>query len=373
MTTMAVLVGSGFYLASALGVGGTAAQGTVLSASDLGKVVSIRTNANLVSSNSIMHIGDGLIVDTDNDGLFGDETAATQTDNDRFVNSTVTYADGSTSNVTLELVSLSDGTQVILLADNGANAVNAVSSSITSITLGTFDTTFDNRYDQDNFNNIITNNVVCFCDNTLIQTPGGERLIAELAAGDEVVAAESGVQKIVWIGRRALTTAELVASPHFKPVRIPAGALGLNTPRTDLFVSPQHRMLLVSKTAKRMFGETEIFVPAIKLVGTNGIEQASSVGPVTYAHILFDTHQIVFANGAPAESLYLGRQALQALSDEASGEVFEIFPTLGAGAPTMPLARQTIQKKSLIDKLLERHRRNCKELVLLEHPTGSAG
>jgi hypothetical protein len=364
---MAVLVGSGFYLSTALGVGGVAAEGTVLSAADLGQVYDIQTDGTLSPGNNAMNAGDSFVVDTDDDGDFLDEAATTQTDNDRYVNSTVTYADGSTSNVTLELISLSDGTQAILVNDAAANNINAASDEIQSITLGTFNTRFNNRYNQANFNNEITNTVVCFCDKTLIRTPTGERRIGTLTVGDAVKTAEDGNQKIVWIGKRTLSSAQLVASPHLKPVRIRAGALGQGIPRSDLLVSPQHRILLVTKIAERMFGQKEIFVPAIKLLGAEGIEQVTSVAPVTYSHVLFEKHQVVFANGAQAESLYTGPEALQALSDEARKEIFEILPELQRRRGlAFPLARPVVQKQALVSKLLARHRQNRKPLVLLE-------
>lgn len=369
---MAVLVGNGFYLSTALGVGGTAAEGAVLSASTLGKVYNIRTNGSTVPGNAAINIGDSVIVDTDDDGSFADETSTTQTDNDRYINSTVTYADGSTSNVTLELISLSDGTQAILVNDGAANSINAASDQIQSITLGTFDTAFNNRYNQANFTNSITNTVVCFCEKTRVRTPTGERKIEDLIVGDEVTTAQNGAQKIVWIGQQKLSSAQLVASPHLKPVCIRAGALGERVPETDLLVSPQHRILIVSKIAKRMFGQKKIFVPAIKLVGADNIEQVASVAPVTYFHILFETHQAIFANGALAESLHTGPNALQALHEKAREEIFEIFPDLKATGQAVPLSHPTVEKQALVSRFLTRHKQNHKQLVQLEPSDGSS-
>lgn len=367
---MALLVGDGFYLPTALGVAGVAAQGTVLTSADLGQVYSIQTNANLAGSNSIMHTGDGIVVDTDDDGDFTDEASTTQTDNDRYIDSVVTYADGSSSTVTLELITLSNGSQAILMNDGSTNSVNAAADEIQTITLGTFNTRFDNRYHQGNFNNTITNTVVCFCEQTLLQTPSGEQKIGNLKAGDEIVTAKEGTQKIAWIGKRTVTTAQLVASPHLKPIRIRAGALEDGVPSTDLLVSPQHRILLVSKIAERMFGQKEILVPAIKLVGSKGIEQVTSAAPVTYTHLMFDKHQIVFANGAPAESLFTGPQALKALSDEAREEIAEIFPELKQGVHKMRMAHPSVQKQVLVNKLVARHAKNNKQLVSLDIMSG---
>lgn len=275
-----------------------------------------------------MNAGDSFVVDTDDDGDFSDEASTTQSDNDRYINSTVTYADGSTSNVGLELITLSDGTQAILVNDAAAGRINGASDEIQSITLGTFDPTFGDRYNQANFNNAITNSVVCFCEKTFVRTPTSEQTIGTLKVDDEVVTAQDGAQKVIWIGKRELSTAELVASPPLRPVRICAGALGGGVPRTDPYVSPQHRILIRSKIAERMFGQKEVFGPAIKLIGAEGIDQVTSFAPVTYVHVLFERHQIILANGAVAESLYTGPSALQALPQASRDEIFAIFPEL---------------------------------------------
>ena len=337
-----ILVGNGFYLPTALSVGGVDAEGTLISAGDLSQVFDIQTDGSLEGGVNAMNVGDSIVVDTNDDGDFSDETPTAQTDNDRYTGSTITYADGSTSNATLELISLSDGTQAILVNGGAANRINAASDQIQSITLGTFSNAFEDRYNQANFNNTITNTVVCFCRKTRVLTPSGEQEIETLAVGDEVITAEDGARKVVWIGERTLSTAQLVASPHLRPVRIRAGALGEGVPRTDLLVSPQHRLLAVSKIAERMFGQREIFIPAIKLVGTAGIEEEISFAPVCYVHILLEKHQVIFANGAPAESLHTGPNALRAMTDEVRQEILEIFPEVEDTEQVEDLARPTV-------------------------------
>ena len=154
-----ILVGNGFYLPTALSVGGVDAEGTLISAGDLSQVFDIQTDGSLEGGVNAMNVGDSIVVDTNDDGDFSDETPTTQTDNDRYTGSTITYADGSTSNATLELISLSDGTQAILVNGGAANRINAASDQIQSITPGTFSNTFEDRYNQANFNNTITNTV----------------------------------------------------------------------------------------------------------------------------------------------------------------------------------------------------------------------
>ena len=57
---------------------------------------------------------------------------------------------------------------------------------------------------------------------------------------------------------------------------------------------------------------------------------------VSYVHLLFDRHEIVAAEGAAAESLHTGPEALKALSPAARAEIAALFPDL-ARPPARPL------------------------------------
>ena len=98
-------------------------------------------------------------------------------------------------------------------------------------------------------------------------------------------------------------------------------------PAQDLLVSPQHRILIRSHIAQRMFGSSEVLVAAKQLLAINGIEQIAA-DAVTYFHILFDQHEIVVSNGAETESLYTGPQALRSVGPAARQEILDLFPQL---------------------------------------------
>ncbi|AWD23412.1 hemolysin [Fuscovulum blasticum] len=170
--------------------------------------------------------------------------------------------------------------------------------------------------------------LACFSRGTLITTQVGEVPVDQLRQGDLVLTRDNGYQPVRWIGSRLIDAATLKMNPHLRPIRIHAGALGNGMPLTDLLVSPQHRILVNSVVALRMFGEHEVLVAAKHLADLPGIEVADDVETVEYWHFLMDRHQVVLSNGAATESLFTGPEALKSLSEQARAEVLEIFPEL---------------------------------------------
>ncbi|MFS4582698.1 Hint domain-containing protein [Phaeobacter sp. C3_T13_0] len=169
--------------------------------------------------------------------------------------------------------------------------------------------------------------IVCFCNGTLIDTANGPRAIETLAPGDMIVT-ETGLKPLRWIGKRKVTSVQMAGNEKLRPVRIEAGALGLGLPNRPLQVSRQHRMLVRSRVAQRMFGETEVLIPAIRLTALPGIYVTETQDHVSYFHMLFDDHEIVQANGAPSESLLVTERSLTALSPTAQDELTLLFPDL---------------------------------------------
>ena len=110
-----------------------------------------------------------------------------------------------------------------------------------------------------------------------------------------------------------------------------------------------------------MFGAREILVPAIKLLSIEGVEQSRSFKPVTYVHVLCRDHQIIFAEGLPCESLYLGNQAQHALDPAACHELEAILP--GAFSQAMAAARPIIEAKGKVNQLILRHAKNGLEFL----------
>jgi len=206
-------------------------------------------------------------------------------------------------------------------------------------------------------------NVICFCAGTLIETEHGPRPIETLVPGDMILTLDHGLQPLRWIGRNQLAPTALRIAPNLRPIRIAAGALGRDLPAQDLRVSPQHRILMRSNIAERISGAREVLIAAKHLVGLPGISVDETPAAVEYLHLLFDGHEVVFANGAEAESLYTGPQALRSLSHEARAELFTLFPELSRNEVPPPAARPLTNGK-IGRKLTERHLKNGKPIVM---------
>lgn len=167
----------------------------------------------------------------------------------------------------------------------------------------------------------IENVIICFTRGTGIMTPHGERMIETLRPGDLVLTRDHGPQPIRWIDKSSVPGTEDLA-----PVRIGKGVFGNDR---DLVVSPQHRMVYEGSDAVLMFDSSEVMIAAKHLInGTSVTQEAREF--VTYYHLLFDSHQVIFANGAATESFHPGHQGLGAVGAAARDELFRVFPSLRA-------------------------------------------
>ena len=204
----------------------------------------------------------------------------------------------------------------------------------------------------------------CFVRGTLIETEQGAVAVEDLAPGMRVLTHDRGPQPLRWIGSRALCSRALVINPAMRPIRIAAGALGNDLPRRDLLVSPQHRVLVRSKIAQKMFGAPEVLVAAKQLLQISGIDVAHDLAAVEYFHFLFDRHEIVLSEGAATESLYTGSEALRTVGHHAREEIFAIFPELrGRRDRDAPEGARHLASGRMGRKLAVRHAQHAKALV----------
>lgn len=148
---------------------------------------------------------------------------------------------------------------------------------------------------------------VSFTRGTHITHASGRQVpIEDLAVGDKVLTRDDGPQEIRWIGQTTLR-----AVGEFAPVVIKAGALH-NT--NDLVVSPDHRLFIYQRQDELGAGRSEVLIKVRHLINGDTVVQQDG-GFVDYFQILFDDHQIIYAEGIAAETLLVDPRTRAALPD----------------------------------------------------------
>ncbi len=137
--------------------------------------------------------------------------------------------------------------------------------------------------------------LACFAAGTRIATSRGQVPVERLREGDAVVTCrgshpERGTAPVVWVGRRRVDLARHPAASLVQPVRIKAGAIAPGIPARALRVSPEHALFFHG-----------VLIPARLLVNGSTVVQ-ERVAEVTYYHIELPAHDILLAEGVPAES-----------------------------------------------------------------------
>lgn len=177
--------------------------------------------------------------------------------------------------------------------------------------------------------------LACLAAGTLIHAQGGLVPVEDIAAGTRVMTADHGFVPVCWAGGRTVGGWGAMA-----PVLIEAGALGNGR---DLRVSPAHRMLIGGARAELLFGSPEVLVAAGHLVDGRRVRR-DPCDWVTYVHILFDAHQIIFAEGIPSESFHPGACGLGSLEHAQREDLLALFPRLRARPSAYgPAARASLR------------------------------
>ena len=133
--------------------------------------------------------------------------------------------------------------------------------------------------------------IACFARGTLIRTVAGDRPVETLAPVDLVpTACGRGDAEVRWVGRRRVRCDRFAQPEAVHPVRIAAAAFGGGLPLRDLYLSPHHAVLV-----------DNVLIPMRLLLNGGSIRQ-EAVDSVEYWHVELDRHDILLAEGLPAES-----------------------------------------------------------------------
>jgi hypothetical protein len=178
-----------------------------------------------------------------------------------------------------------------------------------------------------------SNDAACYCRGTPIATPFGEVAIEDLRIGDSVTTISGHVRAVRWIGRRDYAAAFIANNPRVWPVRIAAGALAEGRPKRDLLVSPNHALFLDG-----------MLVEAGLLTNGASITVRSPEGPVEYFNVELESHDVILAEGAAAET-FLDRDCRDMFQNAA--EYRTLYPDAAPDPQPAFYARRVIDGAAL--------------------------
>lgn len=165
-----------------------------------------------------------------------------------------------------------------------------------------------------------TTELACFARGTRIETSAGFVAVEYLRDGMMIETMDNGLQPV----RRVLSKV-VDGTGALAPVVFAAGVLGNVRP---VQVSPHHRMVVSGWRAELLTGEPEVLAAAIDLVDGNRVA-VKPVEQVQYFHLLFDQHEIIFAEGAATESYHPFAHDATEIAPATLAELDAVFPDLG--------------------------------------------
>lgn len=211
-----------------------------------------------------------------------------------------------------DVTATSDGSEVTPLSniidttlrDNGGpTPTHALASDSPAIDGGSLDNTPVN----------IGASEECFLTGTHILTDQGEVPVEALTIGDRVRTADGTLQPVKWIGHQTRHPNQIINPLRSYPIHIKTGALGYGLPHRDLFVSPDHALLVDG-----------LLINAGALVNDISILKTTPTDPFVYHHVELEQHALLVAEGTAAES-YLPQKE-DRLTYDNGAEYADLYP-----------------------------------------------
>ncbi len=143
--------------------------------------------------------------------------------------------------------------------------------------------------------------------------PTGEVFIEDLQIGDRVETVGGKARAVKWIGRHAYKRSGSSWSDSVVPVRVRRHALGPKAPHRDLYLSPAHALLMDG-----------ILIRVKDLVNGTSIAPAPHRETIEYFQIVLDSHDVVLAEGVPAETFLLTANNIEGFMN--FGEFARLYP-----------------------------------------------
>ena len=133
--------------------------------------------------------------------------------------------------------------------------------------------------------------VACYAAGTRLRGAQGEIAVERLRPGDLLRTAGGALRPVRWIGHRRIDLTRHPDPRRAQPIRIAADAFADGVPTRDLWLSPDHAVF-----------DRGRLIPIRLLVNGATIVRETRRRTITYYHVELDTHDLLLAEGLPAES-----------------------------------------------------------------------
>jgi hypothetical protein len=168
--------------------------------------------------------------------------------------------------------------------------------------------------------------------------------VEALHPGDRVCTLLGGdLAAVVWVGRRKVDCGRHPEPTKVWPIRVMANTFGDGAPAADLVLSPDHAIYV-----------DRVLIPIRLLVNGGSIRQELA-DRITYHQIELDRHDVLLANGMPAES------CLEAASGSSgrrrfanAGTVVTLHPDFSARAAEVQGCAPLVHEGPMLDRVRRR-------------------
>ncbi|WP_170328815.1 Hint domain-containing protein [Ruegeria arenilitoris] len=247
-------------------------------------------------------------------------------------------------------VGVTDGAGNDIIVPGSGNATDLLNLPYSDLDPNRPDGIFDLYVNDDD--------VVCFVEDTLITTKDGLKPVQWLRKGDQILTASGCFKPMI-----ALLRSRFVACGDALPVKISKNILDNDQ---DLYVSPLHHVVFSHHICELLFGVSEVLVAAKDLIRMPGIEHISKPQLVSYYHLLMEEHEIVYSNGHPSESFFVGDVALLTL-EITRNEMRNEISQHQLETTTARRRLRHFEAKVLVDALLKKSGTSAVEYQLVEY------
>jgi hypothetical protein len=186
---------------------------------------------------------------------------------------------------------------------------------------------------------------------SLIGCETGPVAVEDLLPGDRVCTLNAGPQTLLWIGSMSISNQPDAAKNPTTLSRITADSFGLGRPMPDLLLGPSARMLRRDAAIVATVGTTVALAPVSAFIDGDTVLEIHPASPTRVYHLLFENHQIIYANGLEIESYHPGKEIETSLSHEVWPMFMDMFPHISTLGNFGPIAYPRLSKATTLNVL----------------------